>query len=198
MKAPVVLLLVGALVAGFLTGAAWPGKAPPAVLGLGALLAAAALGLAALALARAERVQRRERLARAAERLALQAALKAEIDGYKRSLDRRAGHIRALVAARARAGDPDPAFEITPQLTEILALPQPAVFQANIEKLHLLDPEAAADLTRFYGLVEDARASLALRRRNWPKRAEVFEELSRVAESASRSLSEGRVDESVR
>lgn len=191
MNGPIVLLLAAALASGFLVGAAWPGGAPPAFLGFGALAAAAALGLAGLAVARADRAARQERLARAAERLALNAALKAELEGYKRALDRRAGHIRALVAARARAGDADPAFEITPQLAEILTLPPPAVFQANLEKLSLLAPEVAADLTRFYGLVEDARASLAVRRRNWRKRAEVFEELSRVAESASRSLPDG-------
>src|SRR5690606_9026395 len=190
MKAAIALLLAAALSAGFVAGAAWAGGRIAGPLGLSAAaLSVACIGLALLALAQSERARRRAQVARSAERAALCAALKAEVDGYKRTLDRRAGNIRALVEARVRAGDPDPSFEITPQLADILTLPPPAVFPANMERLHLLAPEAASSLTRFYRLVEDARASLDIRHRNWRKRAEVFEDLSRVAESASQCLS---------
>ena len=179
MQARSALVAAAALAAGFAAGALWRAGAQPAL-----LVAAAALAVTCLVVA----AQVGARVERAAEALALRAALKAEVDGYKRTLDRRAGNIRALVEARQRAGDPDPAFEITPQLAEILNLPPLTVFPANLGKLHLLAPGAAADLTRFHRLIEDARASLEIRHRNWRKRAEVFEDLSRVAESASHGL----------
>lgn len=187
MKAPVALV-AAALAAGFLAGALLAREAPAALLALAAILAAACLVVAFLAMGKFERARRREQVERTAEALALRAALQAEVEGYRRTLERRVGNIRALVEARSRAGDPDPSFEITPQLAEILTLPPLPVFAANIGRLHLLAPGAAADLTRFHRLIEDARASLDIRHRNWRKRAEVFEDLSRVAESASHSL----------
>jgi hypothetical protein len=189
MKARSALVAVAALAAGFVIGALWRGaEGAPLLLAAAAALAVGCLVVALLIAARVERARREERVERAAEALALRASLKAEVDGYKRTLDRRAGNIRALVEARQRAGDPDPAFEITPQLAEILNLPPLIVFPANLGKLHLLAPAVAADLTRFHRLIEDARASLDIRHRNWRKRAEVFEDLSRVAESASQGL----------
>jgi hypothetical protein len=188
MQARSALVVVAALAAGFVAGAFWRAGTEPLLLVAAAALATACLVVAVLVAARAERARSRERVERAAEALALRAALKAEVDGYKRTLDRRAGNIRALVEARQRAGDPDPAFEITPQLAEILNLPPLTVFPANLDRLHLLAPATAADLTRFHRLIEDARASLDIRHRNWRKRAEVFEDLSRVAESASHGL----------
>lgn len=189
MEVRLALIAAASLSAGFVAGALWAREAPLGVLALAAALAVACLAAAVLIAARAERARRREQVERAAEAVALRAALKAEVDGYKRTLDRRAGNIRALVEARQRAGDPDPAFEITPQLAEILNLPALTVFPANLERLHLLAPATAADLTRFHRLIEDTRASLDIRHRNWRKRAEVFEDLSRVAESASHGLS---------
>ena len=182
-------LVLAALAAGFLLGSLWAAGSAPLYLAAAAALAAGCLALATVMAFQAERSRRWLRVERAGEALALRAALKAEVDGYKRTLDRRAGNIRALVEARKRAGDPDPAFEITPQLAEILNLPELTVFPASLDRLHLLAPAAAADLTRFHRLIEDARASLDIRRRNWSKRAEVFEDLSRVAESASQALS---------
>ncbi len=190
MKVRCTLVAAAALAAGFLLGALWRIEASAPFLAAAAALAGVCLLAAGLAAARAERARRREQVERTAEALALRAALKAEVDGYKRTLDRRAGNIRALVEARQRAGDSDPAFEITPQLAEILNLPALTVFPANAGRLHLLAAATAADLTRFHRLIEDARASLDIRHRNWRKRADVFEDLSRVAESASQGLAQ--------
>jgi len=189
MKPAFLLLAAAGLATAFLAGGLWMREGPAGVLGpIAAALAAGCLGLGWMALAQAGRADRRALADRADEVMALAAALRAELEGYRRALDRRAGHIRALVEARARAGDPEPSFEITPAMAEILNLPPAPVFEANAGRLHMLPPEAAADLTRFWRLIEDARGSLEVRRRNWRKRAEVFEDLGRVAETAAESL----------
>ena len=189
MKPAFLLLALAGLATAFLAGALWTREDPSGVLALVAAASAlGCLGFGWAALVRAERVHRRALADRADEVMALAAALRTELESYRRALDRRAGHIRALVEARARAGDPEPSFEITPAMAEILSLPPATVFEANAGRLHMLPPEAAADLTRFWRLIEDARGSLDVRRRNWRKRAEVFEDLGRVAESAAESL----------